>query len=591
MTRDLPSSPGRRPRWRRRVLLLALLTLGAAGVWGTVSWQRLEAQALDLAETGQGAIQLLSSQAKAIANHDIDALAAVYASGYDGLVLGDWDETEAFRRDGITVRTWRAKEGGTGSTTDRLQRFLDSLHRIDHSKLKLASVEESGDGTATIRSVLWLRGATEDGTHFEMHGTLRFGLRYSEDRWQIADQALVSGETVFGPGTAFEEVALASGLDFVAQQNPNFRTPEWEPKKFGILKYGSAGVSAADYDGDGWDDLFFADGADSRLYRNQADDTFRDVTEEVGLPTPLVGVNVALFVDLDNDGDQDLFLGVFTGPNRLFENDGQGHYRDVTDQANLGGSMVTVASAADYDRDGLLDLYVGRYLDPRTELPDTLFYTRNGEGNSLLRNLGGLRFEDVTDRAGVREGGLTLGVAWADYDDDGDDDLYVANDFGRNALLRNEGDGTFRDVSEATNSLDFGFGMSATWGDIDNDGDFDLYTSNVHSGQRWYGQAATLQQYLLTSIRQGTIFEDYPLYREIYGYAGSDWRDYGDRMVKGNSLLVLGEDGRFEDISERAHTNPYGWYWGSGMLDYDYDGRLDIYAANGWITGRTTDDL
>jgi hypothetical protein len=138
---------------------------------------------------------------------------------------------------------------------------------------------------------------------------------------------------------------------------------------------------------------------------------------------------------------------------------------------------VTVAAAADYDNDGKLDLYIGRYLDLRTKLPITLFYTRNREGNTLLRNEGNFRFTDVTARAGVREGGLTLGVAWGDYDGDGFQDLFVANDFGRNVLFRNNGDGTFTDVSKQTGALDFGYGMSATFGDINNDAKLDIYVS------------------------------------------------------------------------------------------------------------------
>jgi hypothetical protein len=182
-------------------------------------------------------------------------------------------------------------------------------------------------------------------------------------------------------------------------------------------------------------------------------------------------------------------------------------------------------------------------------------------------------------------------VAFADYDHDGDQDLYVANDFGRNALFRNRGDGTFDDVSEETGTLDFGYGMSATWNDVDNDGDLDLYTSNVHSGQRWYGQAPSLSQYLVTSVRQGTMRQDLPLYREIFGYAGGDWKDYGDRMVKGNSLLVNDGSGGFTDRSEAANSNPFGWYWGATFLDYDNDGWQDIYVANGWITAHSHDDL
>ncbi len=304
----------------------------------------------------------------------------------------------------------------------------------------------------------------------------------------------------------------------------------------------------------------------------------------------LHGINVALFVDLDNDGDLDLFLGRFTGANLLYRNDGDGTFTDVSAGTDLGKHFVVVATAGDYDNDGDLDLYLGRYLDPRINLPTTLFYTRNSEGNSLLRNDGGLRFTDVTAEAGVRDGGLSLGVTWGDYDEDGDVDLYVANDFGRNALLRNEGDGTFSDVAAESDAVDFGFGMSASFGDVDNDGDLDLYVSNVHSGQRWYGQATTLYQYLINSIKLGTIREDLPIYREIFSYTGADWAAYGDSFVKGNSLL-LNDGGRFTDVAEKAGVNPFGWYWGSTFFDYDNDGRLDIYAANGWITGKTHDDL
>jgi enediyne biosynthesis protein E4 len=268
---------------------------------------------------------------------------------------------------------------------------------------------------------------------------------------------------------------------------------------------------------------------------------------------------------------------------------------EVTDASGItkkgDGDFVVVAAAGDYDNDGDLDLYLGRYLDPRRNLPTTLFYTRNGEGNSLLRNDGGFRFTDVTRQAGINETGLTLGVAWGDYDADGDQDMYASNDFGRDALLRNNGDGTFSDVSRETGADDPGYGMSSTWGDIDNDGDLDIYVADVRSGQRWYGQAATLYKYLLTSARQGTFLEDFGTYAEIYRNAGDDWTNYGDKVVKGNALYLNDGAGKFADVSEAAGANPFGWYWSSTMFDYDNDGRQDIYAVNGWITGKSKDDL
>ena len=275
----------------------------------------------------------------------------------------------------------------------------------------------------------------------------------------------------------------------------------------------------------------------------------------------------------------------------MYRNDGDGTFTDVSDIADLGHHFVAGATVGDFDNDGRLDLYLGRYLDPRHDLPNTLMYTRNSQGNSLLRNLGDFQFEDVTEQAGVRDGGLTLGIAWADYDMDGHQDLYLANDFGRNTLFRNRGDGTFADVSHESGTLDIAYGMSTSFADIDNDGDLDLYVSNVRSASRWYGQAATLLQYLITSVRQGTITEDFGLYSEMFAVLGLNWASIGDKVTRGNSLFINDGEGGFTDISQEAGTNPFGWYWASTVFDYDNDGYQDIYAANGWITAKSQDDL
>lgn len=624
----------RRTRRRRLLVAIPLLALITLFAWGAYKVEQFQTDADQLAATGTAAIKVFKELGSGLKAGDLDHILACYASDYQSS-QGPWKETLRSERDGVRVYEWGTDPfpDGPGAETSRanlrqnLATLLESIDHLDLAKLKLARVEEIHDTRSVVRSVFWLRGTRSDGETFESQAKLRFHLRREGEGWAITRQELLSGETVTGRRHGFTDIATAAGIDHRSKRNPLFSTPEWEPETFGILKFGPAGVSAADFDGDGWVDLFFGDGIHPRLYRNLGGEPmvaspasasekgsieagpgmrFADITAEVGLATELPGVNVALFADLDNDGDDDLVLGRFMEGHKLYRNDGPGenglpHFTDVSAATDLGGPFAVVASAADYDLDGDLDLYLGRYLDPRTQLPTTLFYTRNGQGNSLLRNdgpdaQGVVQFTDVTDEAGVREGGLTLGVAWADYDQDGDPDLYVANDFGRNALLRNEGPDAagivrFSDVSAESGALDFGFGMSASWGDADNDGDFDLYVSNVHSGQRWYGQSTTLHQYLVTSLRQGTFGEDFPLYREIYKYSGSGWRDYGDRMVKGNSLLINNGQGGFEDVSETAGANPFGWYWGSAFLDYDNDGQQDLYANNGWISGRTYDDL
>jgi hypothetical protein len=574
------------------VVLLGLLIIGALQV------RRIEADALLLADTGRGAIKLFSEMAAGYRELDLERIATCYAETYNNPQESLWEERLSSERDGVKVHDWQTEasiSAGKEAVLEQISRYLKTVDVIDRVKVKLDVVEEIQDtDRAVVRSLLWLRGRRGNEL-FEAKVNFRMWVENQSGMWKIDRQELLEGVTVTGDGTGFADIAANAGLDFSAGHNPLFSTDEWRLERFGIAKYAGAGVSAVDYDEDGWADLFFADGAGFRLYRNNTSNegklSFTDVTAEAGLPLDLPGTHVGLFADLDNDGDKDLFLGRIAERNHLFRNEGDGTFTEVPAQPSLEQPFLTVAAAADYDEDGDLDLYLGRYLDPRTKLPTTLIYTRNGEGNSLLRNDGDFRFTDVTEEAGVREGGLTLGVSWGDLDRDGDLDLYVANDFGRNALFRNEGNGTFTDFTEESGTLDIGYGMSVSFGDVDNDSDLDIYVSNVHSAQRWYGQAATLYNYFLTSLKQGTIRDDFPLYREISTLTGFDWNQSFYQVTKGNSLHLNDGTGRFIEVAEKAKVNPFGWYWGSTFLDYDNDGRLDIYAANGWISGRTQDDL
>ena len=592
---------------RRRVIFYAfpLIVILALVIWLKLEINRVEASALLLAQTGQAAIKMLNEYRAGvdqfIVSKDESKILECYANNYLSDKEGQWTEKLKSDRDGVRVYEWEVDDPQALHRTEvaqRVARYLQPITSIEESKFKLDAVEQMlSPESAVVRGVLWLRGKRETQTSgqneaFESHALVRLWIQVTEGQWKVTKQELVHGETVTGDRQGFTDITKTAGIDFVSHHNPMWSTPEWKPTKYEMIKYGPGGVSAVDYDNDGWYDIFFGDGNNPRLYHNNHDGTFTDVTAKAGLPTELPGVNVGIFADFDNDGYKDLFLGCSTTKNRLFKNNGDGTFTDVTDKAgDLDGYFVIVAAAADYDNDGKLDLYVGRYLDPRKNNPTTLFYTRNGEGNSLLHNDGNFHFTDVTAKAGVRDGGLALGVAWGDYDNDGYQDLYISNDFGRNTLFRNNGNGTFTDVSKETGTLDFGYGMSATFGDINNDGLLDLYVSNVHSGQRWYGQAATLYQYLLTSVRQGTIAQDFSTYKEIYQLVGADFVGYGDKMVRGNTLLLNDGRGKFVDVTEASRTNPFGWYWSSTMFDYDNDGRQDIYAVDGWISGKKKDDL
>lgn len=593
--------PAKKPvRWRKRLIygsVTFLFLAAGVGIYAKFAFERIEARAIALSKAGVSLNKFLKSFVGAIKSSDLDALLGHYSDDYAADAEGSWELTLDSERDGAQVYSWSTADPRAFKKADlkvQHEEHLARISSIDQAKFKIASIEDFNPeaDSIRIRAVLWIRGSSPEQQTLESRTWFRLWLEKSaEDAWQITSKEMLYGQTVKGPRQGFSDITDEAGITFKARHNPLLLEPEWEPKKFGIMKYAAGGISAADYDNDGLMDLLFIDGGSMRLFRNTGGGKYIDATATAGLPLDLAGGSVGLFVDLDNDDDKDLFIGRGTGDNRLYKNNADGTFTDVTQNANVGGIWVSTAAAADYDNDGYVDIYFGRYLDPRTNLPTTNFYTRNSEGNTLLKNNGDLTFTDVTKTSGVREGGLTLGIAWADYDNDGDQDVYVANDFGRNALLRNEGDGTFKDVSKQSGTTNIGYGMSSSFADVDNDGDLDIYVAAVHSGQRWFGNSATIHRYLVTSFREGTLWEDYPTFLELYDLLGGSWEALGEEVLKGNTLMLNNGDGTFTDVTDETRVNPHGWYWSSALLDFDNDGRQDIYTVNGWITGKEPDDL
>jgi hypothetical protein len=263
----------------------------------------------------------------------------------------------------------------------------------------------------------------------------------------------------------------------------------------GMDVYGNNGLAAGDFDNDGFDDLYVCQpsGLPNRLYRNRGDGTFEDVTEQSGVAV-LDGTACALFADFQNKGVQDLLVVCGSGP-LLFLNQGNGKFaikRDAFQFAHLPQGTFTGAAVADYDRDGRLDIYFCVYsyylgLD-QYHYPAPYFDARNGPPNFLLHNEGNATFQDRTEAAGLNADNdrYSFACAWGDCSGDGLPDLYVANDFGRSNLYRNRGDGTFAVASREAGVEDPGAGMSASWFDFDNDGKQDIYVANMWSaaGQR-----------------------------------------------------------------------------------------------------------
>ncbi len=376
--------------------------------------------------------------------------------------------------------------------------------------------------------------------------------------------------------------ALASNSGFVQQFGRGIG--EWAEHLDGISGidlYGLNGTAVGDYDGDGWDDIFVCQpgGLPGRLFRNKGDGTFEDVTKAAGLwmldPTAAV-----LFGDYDNDGDQDLFV-VHSSGILLFDNDGRGHFKRFTRArfeipSGEQGSMMMPA-LADYDRDGFLDLYVCVYSRSGSSMagylhqPTPYFDAGNGPPNHMFRNNGNGTFSDVTRKTGLSANNSrwSFAATWSDYDGDGYPDLYVANDFGKSNLYRNNGNGTFTDVAAQAGVENIGPGMSAAWGDFDNDGLPDLYVSNIWSaaGQR---------------IMRLPEFQP---------AAPARAREWMRRFARGNSLYRNRGDGTFEEPAARKDVAKGGWAWGSDFFDADNDGWQDLLVLNGHITNERAGDL
>jgi hypothetical protein len=349
----------------------------------------------------------------------------------------------------------------------------------------------------------------------------------------------------------------------------------------GIDLYGETGIAAADLDGDGLDEIYVLQpgGLPNRLYKNDGNGHFRDISQEAGLDI-LDNTPAALFVDLRNSGHQDLVLVRNFEP-LLLLNDGKGRFQLVPDAfrfASAPQGAFTGIAAADYDRDGRLDLYFCCYLSFQTEAqyryPVPYHDARNGPPNFLFHNrLDGdpPHFEDVTAATGMDHNNnrFSFAATWCDYNNDSWPDLYVVNDFGRKNLYRND-HGHFRDVAEEAGVTDLGPGMSAAWLDYDGDGRPDLLVSNMWSscGQRIVNDAAF-----------GPAQKD-PSLREAYRH-----------HVKGNSLYRNNGDGRFTYAGDSQGIEIGPWSWSCDGFDFDNDGSPELYIACGMLNNGGTTDL
>ena len=344
----------------------------------------------------------------------------------------------------------------------------------------------------------------------------------------------------------------------------------------GIDIYGHNGVSIGDIDGDGFDDLYVCQpgGLPNRLYRNRGDGTFEDITEASGVGV-LENTACALFVDVDNDGRQDLIVVRATGP-MLFLNSGGGTFRQKANAfhfANPPQGTFTGAAVADYDRDGWLDIYFCLYVyyqgTDQYKYPSPYYAAENGPPNFMMRNNRDGTFRDVTAETGLSQNNTRYSFCcgWNDFNRDGWPDLYVVNDFGRKNLYRNNGNGTFTDVATKAGVEDVGAGMGVCWFDYDNDGAEDLYVADM-----WTAAGERISS-------QDIFKKDEP----------EETRALYHKHAMGNSFFH-NRGSAFEDKTRAAGVGIGRWAWSCDAWDFDHDGFSDLYIANGMVTG-PPDDL
>ena len=423
------------------------------------------------------------------------------------------------------------------------------------------------------------------------------------------------------PAIQFTNVTRASGIQFThfkGNKGISINLEEFGP-----------GVCVADFDGDGWPDIYFVNGRDlygrgiktqNALYHNNGDGTFTDVTAGAGVPGTGFGLG-CVWGDYDNDGHPDLFITQY-GPNVLYHNNGDGTFSDVTQKAGVAGMDFNTyfhagATFFDYDRDGKLDLYVGGYvaLPPGAQrycnlggvtssCPPSAY---EGSADILYHNNGDGTFTNVTKKAGIYQaGGKNLSVGAADYDNDGWPDLFVANDGLAAYLYRNEHNGTFKEQGSLSGMAFSGQGrtmaaMCIALGDYNNDGWLDLYISDFqgssdhlwkNDGQGFFDEVSdhvgiTLPTRAVLSFGGGFFDYDNDGWLDLFIANGHVYPEIEQvspeiRYKQINTLFHNDGQGKFVDVTrssgEGLQTPSVGR--GVAFADFDNDGFMDLVVAN-----------
>ncbi len=438
--------------------------------------------------------------------------------------------------------------------------FLDHFTEIEDVRFKVKkSTLEKGEIKARVYFFLigrdqqgrreWVRGWTQARAKSDKSG-----------HWRINHLLVESLDSRTSEEDLFSEV---SGPAKVTSLSPPYGAKGNDSNFW-------RGAASADVNLDGLIDVYATGVAGNHLYLNLGDGTFDDVSESTWTKV-LPQSTGPLFLDMDNDGDQDLFLGAPDGQilleNRLVP-DGKLSFRDISLESGVGVAKALgfSAVAGDVNNDGLPDIYVTSYNRYGIVMPNSWHKATNGTPNLLFINKGGGKFEEEAQARGAADRRWSYAASMVDIDEDGDLDIYVANDYGENGLYLNK-EGHFEDVAAAWGLQDPGNGMGVSFGDYDNDGDLDLHVTNMSS---------TAGNRILKRL-----FEQKKMSGESNVLV---------KLAAGNSLYENLGNNQYKNVTSDVGGFSAGWAWGGGFIDFDNDGREDLFSPNGFISGKSMKD-
>jgi hypothetical protein len=443
---------------------------------------------------------------------------------------------------------------------ERVEELRARFNEIEDVRFKVKASEVAADGESVDGGIaFWLVARDSESRREWVRGKARVRASLSPSGWKIGSFDVSEMVSMVATVDIFSEVAEPAGLDAV---DPPYGASPAPP-------YAAHGAAAADVNLDGLIDLAAAGPRRNFLYLNRGDGTFSEVATEAHMSMLPVAVTAPLFLDYDNDGDQDLFFAAI-GEQILLENrfipDGRVDFMDVSFSAKVARHAVGFSAVAgDVDGNGFTDIYVASYNRYGVVLPDRWDGASNGTPNLLFLNRGDGSFDEVAEKWGAAGNKWSYAAGFADVDDDHDLDLYVANDYGGpNDLFINVGDG-FEEDAKARGVSDGGYGMGVDFGDFDNDGDLDLHVTRMSS---------TAGKRILSRLGTGELPS----------------KDRLKIMAAGNALYENLGDGHFRDVSAEAGPFSGGWAWGGGFIDIDNDGHEDLFTPNGFVSGPSLKD-